>query len=43
MQGLQQAHQEQLGLGAQGHLENQLGGAGDRTINLPVTSQPTLT
>ena len=27
---------------AQGHLETQLGGDGDRTSNLPVTSQPTL-
>ena len=28
---------------AQGHLNTQLGGAGDRTSNLPVTSQPSLT
>ena len=28
---------------AQGHLHTQLGGAGDRTSNLPVTSQPALT
>ena len=27
---------------AQGHLDPQLGGAGDLTSNLPVTSQPTL-
>ena len=27
---------------AQGHLDTQLGGAGDRTSNLPVNSQPTL-
>ena len=27
---------------AQAHLDTQLGGAGDRTSNLPVTSQPTL-
>ena len=26
----------------QGHLHTQLGGAGDRTSNLPVTSQPAL-
>ena len=28
---------------AQAHLDTQLGGAGDQTSNLPVTSQPTLT
>ena len=27
---------------AQGHLDTQLGGAGDRTSDLPVTSQPAL-
>ena len=27
---------------AQGHPDTQLGGAGDRTLTLPVTSQPTL-
>ena len=27
---------------AQGHLDSQLGAAGDRTNNLPVTGQPTL-
>ena len=41
----QPARQEWLGVrcqGAQGHLDSQLGGAGDRTSNLPVTSQPSL-
>ena len=27
---------------AQGHLDTQIGGAGDQTSNLPVTSQPAL-
>ena len=27
---------------AQGHLDTRLGGAGNRTMNLPVTSQPAL-
>ena len=41
----QPARLEQLGLGRclpQGHCNTQLGGAGDRTSNLAVTSQPTL-
>ena len=39
----QPARREQLGLGvAQGHLNTELGGAGDRTSNLPVISPPTL-
>ena len=41
----QPARQEQLGFGrclAQGHLDNQLGGTGDRTRSLPVTSQTAL-
>ena len=31
-----------MGRLAQGRLDTQLGGAGDRTSNLPVTSQPAL-
>ena len=42
--GRQPARQEPSGWGglAQGHLRTPLGGAGDRTSNLPVTSQPAL-
>ena len=35
-------HGRQLMVGAQGHLDTQLGRAGDRTSNIPVNRQPTL-
>jgi hypothetical protein len=42
--GRQPARREPLGGGIllREHLDTQLGGAGDRTSNLPVTSQPAL-
>ena len=39
---MQTAHQEKFGVQylAQGHLDMQLGGAGNSTNNLPITRQP---